>query len=51
MNTFTRYCTLNEINNDEVVIITTGTEVVSGDGEMQVKTIVYVTKYQMVVIC
>ena len=41
LDTFIRYYTINEINNDKVVIITTGTEVVGGDDEMQVKTTAY----------
>jgi len=32
------------------MIITTGTEVVGGDDEMQVKTTAYTVKHQMIVI-
>lgn len=41
---------IDEINNDEVVIIATGTEVVTGNDSIQVKTTVAPDNYQIEVI-
>jgi len=49
-NTINGSYVINEINKDEVVIIATGTEVVTGDDSIQVKTTVVPDNYQIEVI-
>ena len=44
------YILIDEITNDEVVIIATGTEVVTGNDSIQVKVIVHPNKYQIEVV-
>lgn len=49
-NTINGSYVINAINKDEVVIIATGTEVVTGSDSIQVKTTVYPDKYRIEVI-
>ena len=49
-NTINGSYVINEINKDEVVIIATGTEVVTGSDSIQVKTTVAPDNYQIEVI-
>ena len=49
-NTVNGSYVIDEINKDEVVIIATGTEVVTGSDSIQVKTTVYSDNYQIEVI-
>ena len=49
-NTINGSYVINEINKDEVVIIATGTEVVTGNDSIQVKTTVIPDNYQIEVI-
>lgn len=41
---------ISEVFSDSVVLIATGTEVVTGDDSIQVKTTVYSDKYQIEII-
>ena len=49
-NTINGSYVINEINKDEVVIIATGTEVVTGSDSIQVKTTVAPDNYQIEII-
>ena len=49
-NTINGSYVIDQINKDEVVIIATGTEVVTGDDSIQVKTTVVPDNYQIEVI-
>ena len=49
-NTINGSYVIDEIDKDEVVIIATGTEVVTGSDSIQVKTTVYSDNYQIEVI-
>lgn len=49
-NTINGSYVINAINKDEVVIIATGTEVVTGSDSIQVKTTVYSDNYQIEII-
>ena len=49
-NTINGSYVIDEINKDEVVIIATGTEVVTGSDSIQIKTTVYSDKYRIEVI-
>lgn len=49
-NTINGSYVINAINKDEVVIIATGTEVVTGNDSIQVKTTVYSDNYQIEIV-
>jgi hypothetical protein len=49
-NTVNGSYVISEIDNDKVVILATGTEVVTGKDSIQVKTTVYSDRYQIEVI-
>jgi hypothetical protein len=49
-NTINGSYLISEIDNDKVVILATGTEVVTGNDSIQVKTTVYSDRYQIEVI-
>lgn len=49
-NTVNGSYVIDQINNDEVVIIATGTEVVTGNDSIQVKTIVNAESYKIEII-